>query len=154
MKLTVTVYQECDSGGRGHIGRNKHPARLGDRGSMTELRKTTNTTLTVDDLPDPAAGGGCHVYSVSTVGGPSQTIMFQHGPVKEAGVNGLQNEDLLAMVEHRLECFQRGPFASMLNEIALAHVRAALATLECRTARRGAAGVEGTNSPAATVEGR
>lgn len=35
-----------------------------------------------------------------------QRIHFQEGPIKENGVNGVNNEDLIAMVICRLEHFQ------------------------------------------------
>ena len=31
-------------------------------------------------------------------------------PIKEFGINGITQEDLLRVVEHRLECFQEGDF--------------------------------------------
>ena len=70
-------------------------------------------------------------------------IIFQNGPIKEQGINGVTQEILLAIVEHRLACFQSGPFASAYNAEALNHVGQALAALKRRTEDRLARGVEG-----------
>lgn len=72
-------------------------------------------------------------------------ISFQNGPIKEFGHNGVQGEHLLAIVSHRLQCFQAGPFASAYNAEALEHVQAALNALLQRTRDRMARGVEGVN---------
>ena len=37
-------------------------------------------------------------------------INFQEGPIKEVGVNGVANEDLLLMVVTRLEAFQNSEY--------------------------------------------
>jgi hypothetical protein len=72
-------------------------------------------------------------------------VDFQEGPIKEVGVNGLQNEDLLAMVIRRLEGFQASPFACNENAMALQKVEEAMMWLKRRTAGREQRGVEGTN---------
>ena len=72
-------------------------------------------------------------------------VAFQEGPIKEVGINGITNEDLLAMVAARLEGFQASEFASDDNATALNHVYAALDALNIRTKKRMARGVEGTN---------
>ena len=72
-------------------------------------------------------------------------VAFQEGPIKEVGINGITNEDLLAMVAARLEAFQQSPFASDDNATALDHVYAALDALNIRTKKRMARDVEGTN---------
>lgn len=72
-------------------------------------------------------------------------IEFQKGPIKEAGVNGISNEMLLALVRHRLECFQSGPFACEANATALGYVVEAMNVLHVRTKERVERGVEGTN---------
>ena len=75
------------------------------------------------------------------------SFQFQHGPVKVAGLNGGQNEHLLAIVLDRLIAFQGGPFACQDNDDAMQHVRFALDCLQRRTADRQARGVEGRNEP-------
>jgi hypothetical protein len=74
-------------------------------------------------------------------------LPFQHGPIKEVGVNGLTNEVLLAIVVDRLEFFQRGQFACEENADALGYVKLAGEALEARTKRRTDQGVEGTLQP-------
>lgn len=72
-------------------------------------------------------------------------IKFQNGPIKESGVNGCHQEDLLAIVIDRLEGFQSGQFACKENRLALVHVCFALDLLNRRTQERINRGVEGTN---------
>lgn len=72
-------------------------------------------------------------------------VIFQNGPIAENGVNGLTQEALLEIVEHRLACFDQGPFASVENRRALRYVRKAKAMLQARTRERMARGVEGTH---------
>lgn len=95
----------------------------------------------------PGQGGASHHYSVHESGraGPLCEIKFQNGPVQEVGVNGVHQEDLLAIVIHRLTSFQAGPFANQYNAEALEHSKAALAALQQRTIDRLARGVEGFN---------
>lgn len=73
------------------------------------------------------------------------SIHFQEGPIKENGVNGVCNEDLLHMVISRLEHFQKSPFSSRDNALAITHIEDALLRLRKRTIAREARGVEGTN---------
>jgi hypothetical protein len=73
-------------------------------------------------------------------------ISFQNGPIKEVGVNGLTNEDLLAIVIDRLYGFQSGGFACRENAIALTKIEESYMWLLRRTASRRLRGVEGTNA--------
>lgn len=73
------------------------------------------------------------------------SIKFQHGPVKGAGENGCQIEDVLVPLIERLHGFQGGLFYCIENGSALKHLRAALVELNKRTEDREARGVEGTN---------
>lgn len=72
-------------------------------------------------------------------------IHFQEGPVPEDGPNGLTQEVLLAMTEHRLECFQAGPYACAENATALKATRNARRALQARTQDRLQRSVEGSN---------
>ena len=72
-------------------------------------------------------------------------IHFQEGPIKECGVNGVANEDLINMVICRLEHFQRSPFACKENEQAINKFSEGLMWLRKRTNDREARGVEGKN---------
>lgn len=106
-----------------------------------------NDALAVLAIDGPGAGNASHHYAVSS---PSDGVVFsemrfQNGPISEAGVNGVSNEALLAIVEDRLAGFQSGPFACRENAIALTKIQEALLWLHKRTRDRVARGVEGTN---------
>lgn len=72
-------------------------------------------------------------------------VHFQEGPIKEHGVNGVCNEDLIAMVICRLEHFQKSEFSSRDNAMAITKLEEALLWLRKRTIGRENRGVEGTN---------
>ena len=73
-------------------------------------------------------------------------ITFQEGPIKEFGVNGVCNEDLIAMVIVRLEGFQKSEFACRENALAITKLEEALLWLRKRTMGRENRGVEGTSN--------
>ncbi len=123
---------------------------------MKTINKNENTEILVMD--EPGEGNACHEYEVRPLsysneeegigygeGSDFAKVSFQNGPIKENSVNGCQQEDLLAIVEHRLECFQEGDFACIENQIALDHVKSAIGILNQRTKSRVKRGVEGTN---------
>lgn len=72
-------------------------------------------------------------------------VDFQEGPIKECGVNGVCNEDLIAMVITRLEHFQKSEFKCRENALAITKLEEALLWLRKRTMGREVRGVEGTN---------
>lgn len=74
-----------------------------------------------------------------------QSVAFQNGPIKESGVNGVMNEDLIAIVIDRMRGFQSGDYACRDNALALTKLEEALMWLRHRTNEREARGVEGTN---------
>ncbi len=108
-------------------------------------------TITVTD--EPGSGGANHAYHIDWLNDQtwkneqpnSIDIHFQNGPIKEAGVNGVTQEALLAIVIDRLRSFQAGPFHGEDNHYALVHCEEALAYLQKRTLARIARGVEGTH---------
>lgn len=120
-----------------------------------------NDGLTVSVIDDPGSGGANHHYRISgfnTKTNPSDpfmarhgepadytTILFQNGPIKESGVNGLTHETLTAILIDRFEGFQRGPYACGDNAEVLGHFRAAQEAMLRRTKARLARGVEGTH---------
>lgn len=116
------------------------------------ILETEHTAVYVMDRPVPRAGNACHLYRVRGDGLDLLDVNFQRGPIKEAGVNGVQHIDLLAIVKHRLEDFQRGPFKSDLNATALQHVNRAILADKARTNLRANAGAEGTSRTAAEVD--
>ena len=72
-------------------------------------------------------------------------IDFQEGPIKETGVNGVCNEDLINMVIERLESFQNSDFRCRENALAITKLEEALLWLRKRTMGREQRGVEGTH---------
>lgn len=89
-----------------------------------------------------------HEYEVRTAEEGSRTlttVFFQKGPIKEVGVNGCANEDLIAMVIDRLESFQDSPFKCRENALAITKLEEALLWLRKRTMDREARNVEGTH---------
>lgn len=104
-------------------------------------------------LDEPGAGGACHEYLICKAkdnadfgpGNDFGTIHFQNGPVKEAGVNGCHQEDLLAIVIDRLQHFQADGFACRENALALTKIEEALHWLRHRTNKRIERNVEGTS---------
>ncbi len=116
-----------------------------------ETHKVTglNEAITLlGDRRDPAAGNMSHHY-VAIIEDDNEVrsvdIDFQHGPIKEHGVNGLSNEVLYAILIDRLIGAQEGPYACSENESALRHTELALGALKTRTLGRLKRGVEGTS---------
>lgn len=113
-----------------------------------------NEALQIEVTDEPGAGGANHQYIVSfgdsddPTGLSQQTMLvaFQNGPIKEAGVNGISQEALLAIVEDRLKSFQAGPYACRENALALTHIQEAMHWLHHRTNERQQRGVEGTSA--------
>ena len=85
-----------------------------------------------------------HVYQLAV--GPSDCyqLNFQLGPVDEAGHNGIQNEQVIAALVHRLGVLNKR-FPCRENSIAITHLEEALLWLEKRTQDRRRRGVEGKN---------
>lgn len=124
------------------------------------IANPVNDKLAILVLDSPGHGGANHVYAISGMDlarntaalqasrdypDDSAVIIFQCGPIKEHGVNGVTQEALLAIVIDRLRCFQVGPFQCDENEDALNYATRALKALKRRTEARMARGVEGQN---------
>jgi len=75
---------------------------------------------------------------------PLEMVNFQTGAIKEVGLNGVFNEDLIAMVICRLEHFQKSEFACRENAIAITKLEESLMWLRKRTMNRNKRGVLGT----------
>lgn len=73
-------------------------------------------------------------------------INFQEGPVKENGINGFNNEDLILMVLTRLRSFQESKFACRENEKAIEKLEECVMWLRKRTTDREIRNVEGTSN--------
>ena len=115
-----------------------------------------NDLLKISALDEPGAGGANHHYMITT---PDWTrapdgsgakgvwdIQFQNGPINEAGVNGVTQEALIAIVIDRLRSFQAGKFACRENALALTKLEEAQHWLLHRTRARMVRGVEGTHA--------
>ena len=74
-----------------------------------------------------------------------EDINFQEGPIKENGINGVCNEDLILMVLTRLQSFQNSEYSSRENAVAITKLEESLMCLRKRTVDREARGVEGTS---------
>lgn len=72
-------------------------------------------------------------------------VNFQCGPIGEVGVNGVMNEDLIAMVIARLQHFNNTDFQCRENSMAITKLEEALMWLGKRTNARLQRGVEGTH---------
>lgn len=118
---------------------------------MRTLTIGTQKHTRVDVMDEKGPGGANHVYNIvlagSTLGAiPLCEVGFQKGPVKEEGVNGIHNEDLLAIVIDRLDGFQQGAYKCRENALALTKLQEALLWLGARTDGREKRGVEGTSA--------
>lgn len=114
--------------------------------------------LRVDVRDEPGSGGANHAYTISGYQpalNPSvnellptegMLVLFQNGPIKDAGLNGVTHEVLLAILIDRLRGFSKGPYPSRENAIALTKLEEALFWLQSRTRERIARGVEGALS--------
>ncbi len=118
---------------------------------------SANHQIEINVMDAPGAGNANHRYELRAIDWSknasaypregfdvAHVILFQNGPIKEHGVNGLTQEALLAIVIDRLRSFQAGPFSSPMNASALTHCEAALHDLQERTRERIKRGVEGT----------
>lgn len=119
---------------------------------MEKLEIGTSKYTSVYFDPTLGPGGAHHDYKICATeyleGSPQPVfceVHFQNGPIKEAGVNGVMNEDLLAIVIDRLQGFQAGQFACRENAIALTKLEEAVLWLRKRTMDRERRGVEGTS---------
>lgn len=86
-----------------------------------------------------------HLYDIVS-GADQQSLRFQRGPVGETGVNGCQNEAIIATLVHRLRVLNRR-FPCRENSLAITKLEEAQLWLEKRTADRKARGVEGKCEP-------
>ena len=117
---------------------------------MRKLNINKNDYTEVFAVDEAGPGNANHVYDIRPVEGKEMrggglVIRFQEGPLKENPMNGIQNEDLIAIVIDRLQGFQRGEFACKDNGMALVNLHGALAYLRQRTKKREDRGVEGTS---------
>ena len=125
-----------------------------------------NDVISITVVDEPGSGGANHAYLITGMANLSsnpslqvlldaaceddnetiQAVLFQNGPIPEAGVNGTTHEVLLEILIDRLAGFQAGPFACQANADCLGHLKAAQEILLNRTRERMARGVEGTHA--------
>jgi hypothetical protein len=116
---------------------------------------TTKYTEVYHEEPEQMKYNAPHHFAVIKAGqdfndtsldiGVLNYVNFQEGPIKECGVNGVCNEDLIAMVICRLEHFQKSEFSCRDNAVAITKLEEALLWLRKRTMGRENRGVEGTH---------
>lgn len=98
-----------------------------------------------EDVPGP--GGACHEYSIKRADNMHELLYveFQKGARKDPEARpGILDGDLLEIVRHRLQCFQKGEFATRENAIALTHIEEALLWMNKRVEDRIERNVLGT----------
>ena len=115
---------------------------------MRTLEIGTRKYTEVEVVDEKGQGNANHRYIIQAVksGKVLGTVNFQNGPIKEAGVNGVMNEDLIAIVIDRMRGFQSGDYRCRDNALALTKLEEALVWLRNRTNEREARGVEGTRT--------
>ncbi len=109
-----------------------------------------NEALQVSATDQRTPDGANHRYLIDIIEGDIlrtvSALNFQKGPLKEAGLNGISIEALLAVVIHHAQGFQAGPYRCRENACAITHLEEALMWLQKRTRERMARGVEGTHT--------
>ncbi len=120
---------------------------------MRVLQIGTRKYTEVEVLDEKGQGNANHKYQIVSVSSEEQqpvvilgTVDFQNGPIKEVGVNGVMNEDLIAVVIDRMRGFQSGAYKCRDNALALTKLEEALMWLRNRTNERETRDVEGTNA--------
>jgi len=116
---------------------------------MRELDIGTKFYTIVSAVDEPDFGAN-HVYEIRETNSKTSLnlfskIVFQKGPIKENGVNGCHNKDLIAIVLDRLQGFQETEFKCRENALAITKLEEALMWLNKRTQNRKKKGVEGTS---------
>jgi len=85
-------------------------------------------------LDEPGSKNACHEYLIRYSGDVNpdgmnfneSRISFQNGPIQYSGVNGCHEEDLIAIVIHRLQALQTGDFKCQENALALTNLEEAI----------------------------
>lgn len=105
------------------------------------------STLRIEAHGEPGPGGAPNQYivtgmdfsknplflgNVESINSAMLEILFQHGNPVPDGPNGITIEVLLAICAHRLEGFQKGPYAHEKNAIAMDKIYGAIDALKSR----------------------
>jgi hypothetical protein len=103
--------------------------------------RSDNVEVRAEDL---GPGGADHKYTLKA-GDTEQVLLFQRGPVREAGLNGVTEEALIAVLIDRFTSFRDGPFSHPAHSAILEHLEGALEEMHGRTRERESRGVKGTS---------
>jgi len=106
----------------------------------------TNNYTRIFYKEDPETIAPCYFRVETLKEEPLAHINFQHGPVKEKGVNGVSNEDLINMVLKRLSAFQETEYKCRENAEAITKLEESLMWLRKRTSDREIRNVVGASS--------
>lgn len=119
--------------------------------NSTSNVNVTNATPSMDGSPPIVHFSGEEFWTEDPTREPAKprgdhgSLCFQHGPIKEAGVNGTTIEAVQRALINRLRGFNDGPFRCRENSLAITHMEEALHWLDARTRARQHQNVEGTN---------
>jgi hypothetical protein len=123
-------------------------------GKLSTIQKRENLNY-VEYKGEIGPGGAYHEYEVSydlyPVGEPVEThlagkIIFQKGARSEGtSQHGMLDTDLLEIVRHRLQHFQKGEYSTRENALALTALEEALLWLNKRVEDRIEKGILGKN---------
>ena len=94
---------------------------------------TTKYTKVFHEDEDEMVNGAPHHFEVWNATHLVGHVDFQKGAIQEAGVNGVMNEDLIAMVITRLEHFNKTKFSCKENAVAITKLEEAMLWLRKRT---------------------
>ena len=116
--------------------------------STIQKRENLNNVHVTDEKGN---GGANHQYLISKANTETYEpkalviIQLQNGARKlEDSIHGVLDTDLLEIVRHRLQCFQKGDFATRDNAVALTHIEEALMWMNRRVEDRIERNVLGT----------
>lgn len=90
---------------------------------------------------------GQNTYALTDFSGDYIHLRFQDGPLREFGVNGTTNEEVIGLLVERLRSLNQPPFSCRENSLAITHLQEAQHWLYRRTMERSQRGVEGTTTP-------
>lgn len=128
-------------------GRTAQESRFPLRQVRFTAASPVSSQLMIFNTGTPGPGGARPCYEiVLPEGGTVHQLRFQQGTIKEAGINGVTVELLLAICIDQLEQFQAGPFPCGENVYAIVFMNKAKEALDWRTRERSARGVEGVHT--------
>ena len=128
----------------------KKEKKVMEKLSTIQKRENLNEVFVTDEKGN---GGANHEYAIKgiEIGNTGkyqivEHIHFQNGARKLKGSeHGVLDTDLLEIVRHRLQCFQKGDFATEANGHALKHIEEALMWMNRRVEDRIERNVLGTD---------